>query len=121
MRKARIIHLTKPTPKPKPNITTFMILAFIVCFVMIVCNKPATAQGAKVKSDTIPAKRYQYFLKYTNVSADQYLYINRVKDSIINSYRDEMGGKTLRMYYDLENFLRDRIRMDSVEIREPKK
>lgn len=50
--KARIIHLTKPTPKPKPSLTTFMILAFIVCLVMIVCNKPAAA-GERVRMDSV--------------------------------------------------------------------
>jgi hypothetical protein len=58
---------------------------------------------------------YQKFIR-TNVSVQEYLYTNRIKDSIINAYRSEMGDKTLRMYFDMEDYLRTRSVLDSVKI-----
>jgi hypothetical protein len=65
-------------------------------------------------NDTVkPA--YQKFIR-TNVSVQEYLYVNRIKDSIINAYRSEMGDKTLRMYFEAEDYLRTRTVLDSVKI-----
>jgi hypothetical protein len=58
---------------------------------------------------------YQKFVRI-NVSVQEYLYVNRIKDSIINAYRQEMGDKTLRMYFDMEDYLRTRSVLDSVKI-----
>jgi hypothetical protein len=59
---------------------------------------------------------YQKFIR-TNVSVQEYLYANRIRDSIINAYRQEMGDKTLRMYFEMEDYLRTRTVLDSILIK----
>lgn len=67
--------------------------------------------------DTTIKPKYQYIIKMY-ISPNEYLYINKIKDSIINAYRSEMGDKTLRLYYEHEEYLRSRAVLDSVIVNE---
>lgn len=77
------------------------------------------SDGVKPSPISIPdttKPKYQYFIRL-NVSVQEYLYMNKIKDSIIGAYKDEMGNKTLTMYYQHENYLRERSTLDSVKVK----
>jgi hypothetical protein len=69
-----------------------------------------------ISKDTTINPQYQRFVRI-NTSVQEYLYFKRIKDSIVNAYRQEMGDKTLRMYFEAEDYLLTRTVLDSVIIK----
>lgn len=107
-----------------------LFIALISFYLLMIgtCSTPARAQyknirtypGYTITPDTIPSKKYRYFIR-VDVPPALWGRINYVKDSIVGAYQAEMGNKTLGLYFEHENYLRQRASLDSVEIVETKK
>jgi hypothetical protein len=101
-----ITKMTKPIP--------FLLFFFACIAILTLAFKRHQPVVPRTGNDTVKPQ-FQKFIR-TNVSVQEYMYANRIKDSIINAYRQEMGDKTLRMYYEMEDYLRTRTVLDSVKV-----
>lgn len=123
MSKARIINF-KPTPRPKSNLIPFLSVVLIGALIMSMCNRTATAQGTKTTTDSIPAKKYHYFLTIKRIDFNTW---NKSIDTL-QGVHSIIGKSLLKDQADLNYELASRqiqrifehMSVDSVLIQEPK-
>lgn len=92
-----------------------LLLFITIIFLASFLTAGHTPSPPHVSADT-SKPRYQYFIR-TEIPVQVYQRINYVSDSIIEAYRNEMGDRAVRMYYEHVGYMRQRTVADSVLIK----